>query len=245
MDAVIDEIRGRRIRIGDHWLSDFASCNYLGFDLHPAIIDSVQCELRRWGTHPSWSRLLGNPRLYVEIEEQLTDLLGAPDTLLLPTISIIHASVIPALAGDGTVLLDAHAHKTIYEGAVNARGDGGDAPSGPGKRPEALEKALRVAAHPGEPRLFCMDGINSMTGNAPDLSGVRPHLSRVRHDSLYVDDAHGFGVIGEDPSPAAPYGGAETASYGISASRMTTSSWSAASPSRTRRSWPFWRCPPR
>ena len=32
-DAVIDEIDGRMIRIGDQWLADFASCNYLGFDL--------------------------------------------------------------------------------------------------------------------------------------------------------------------------------------------------------------------
>src|SRR5579863_1033530 len=37
MDAIIEEIDGRRIRVGDHWLSDFASCNYLGFDVHPEI----------------------------------------------------------------------------------------------------------------------------------------------------------------------------------------------------------------
>ncbi len=89
MDAVIDEVQGRRIRIGNHWLSDFASCNYLGFDLHPEIIASVEPAVQRWGTHPSWSRLLGNPRPYVEIEERLTELLGAPDTLVLPTITLI------------------------------------------------------------------------------------------------------------------------------------------------------------
>src|SRR5262249_53320181 len=89
-DAVTDEITGRRIRIGDRWLTDFASCNYLGFDLEPEIIDSVEGALRRWGTHPSWSRLLGNPRLYLDIEDQLTELLGAPDTLVLPTITHIH-----------------------------------------------------------------------------------------------------------------------------------------------------------
>ena len=38
-DAVIDEIDGRMIRIGDQWLADFASCNYLGFDLDREIID--------------------------------------------------------------------------------------------------------------------------------------------------------------------------------------------------------------
>src|SRR5947209_12396979 len=32
-DAVIDEIDGRDIRIGDRWLTDFSSGNYLGFDL--------------------------------------------------------------------------------------------------------------------------------------------------------------------------------------------------------------------
>ena len=76
MDAVIDEVKGRKIRIGDKWLCDFASCNYLGFDLHPEIIASVEAELWRWGTHPSWSRLLGSPRIYVEIEEQFTELVG-------------------------------------------------------------------------------------------------------------------------------------------------------------------------
>ena len=74
-DAVIDEVRGRRIRCGDHWLTDFASCNYLGFDLDPQIMASIDPQVRRWGTHPSWSRLLGSPRLYPQIEERLTDLL--------------------------------------------------------------------------------------------------------------------------------------------------------------------------
>ena len=98
-DAVIDEIDGRMIRIGDTWLADFASCNYLGFDLDREIIASVPEQLERWGTHPSWSRLLGSPRLYEEIEERLTELTGAEDTLVLPTITLIHMSVIPVLAG--------------------------------------------------------------------------------------------------------------------------------------------------
>ena len=80
MDAVIDEIDGRMIRIGDHWLADFASCNYLGFDLDREIIEAVPAYLDAWGTHPSWSRLLGSPALYEEIEERLTDPARAPRT---------------------------------------------------------------------------------------------------------------------------------------------------------------------
>ena len=105
-DAVIDEIDGRMIRIGDQWLADFASCNYLGLDLDRDVIDAVPAYLDAWGTHPSWSRLLGSPVLYEEIETELTALLGSEDSLVLPTITHIHMSVIPLLAGSGTIFLD-------------------------------------------------------------------------------------------------------------------------------------------
>jgi 8-amino-7-oxononanoate synthase len=121
---VIDEVDGRMIRIGERWLADFASCNYLGFDLEPAIIESIPDYVRRWGTHPSWSRLLGSPALYGQIEERLTALLGCEDTLVLPTITLIHMSVIPVLAGSGTVLVDTRAHKTVYDGCQVAASHG-------------------------------------------------------------------------------------------------------------------------
>ncbi len=122
VDAVIDEVDGRRIRIGDRWLADFASCNYLGFDLDREIIEGIPAFLNAWGTHPSWSRLLGSPVLYERIEERLTTLLGCDDTLLLATITHIHMSVIPVLVGSGAVFVDGRAHKMIYDGYAIARG---------------------------------------------------------------------------------------------------------------------------
>jgi len=204
-DAVIDEVDGRRIRIGSHWLTDYASCNYLGFDLDPEIMAVIDEEIRRWGTHPSWSRLLGNPRLYVQIEEQLTELLRAPDTLVLPTITHIHMSVIPVLAGEGTILFDHTAHKTIYDGCVYARGLGASITPFNAADPQHLDDTLRAApARPG--RLVCMDGVNSMTGNVPDLPTIA-RICRAHGALLYIDDAHGFGVIGErSESETTPYG---------------------------------------
>jgi 8-amino-7-oxononanoate synthase len=195
MDAVIDEQRGRRIRIGDRWLSDFASCNYLGFDLDEEIVASIPEYLARWGTHPSWSRLLGSPRMYEEIEEQMTELLRCEDVLLLPTITHIHTSVIPVLVGDGTIFLDGRAHKTIYDGAMYAAGHGATVVRFRHNDADHLQEMMG-ASDPSLPRLIAMDGVNSMTGNAPDL---HPFAAIAReHDALlYVDDAHGFGVIGE------------------------------------------------
>lgn len=204
-DAVIDEVRGRRIRVGDHWLSDFASCNYLGFDLEPEIAAAIEPEVRRWGTHPSWSRLLGSPRIYPEIEEQLTELLQAPDTLVLPTITLIHSSVIPVLAGAGHIFMDAMAHRSIYDGCVTARATGATLHRFRAEDPDQLETLL-AAAPTGSSRLVCIDGVNSMSGNTPDLRTLAT-ICRKYDALLYVDDAHGFGVIGERTADeTTPYG---------------------------------------
>ncbi len=193
VDAVIDEIDGRQIRIGDRWLADFASCNYLGFDLDPEIMAAVPRYLERWGTHPSWSRLLGSPVLYEEIEGHLTTLVGAEDCLLLPTITHIHMSVLPVLAGEGTVFMDGRAHKTIYDGAMTARANGATIVRFAHNDVDELAEKLPGSAGP---RLIVIDGVNSMTGNAPDIPGYA-RLARQHDALLYVDDAHGFGVIGE------------------------------------------------
>jgi 8-amino-7-oxononanoate synthase len=203
-DAVIEEIDGRRIRIGEQWLADFASCNYLGFDLDPEIAAAIPVQVERWGTHPSWSRLLGSPALYPEIEERLTELLGCEDTLVLPTITLIHLSVIPVLAGGGTVFVDRRAHKTIYEGCQFASIRGARVERYEHDDLDDLEQLLRKDR--SKSRLICTDGVNSMTGNAPDLPAFA-ELAR-RYDAiLYVDDAHGFGVIGQRGSDElSPYG---------------------------------------
>ncbi len=195
MDAVIDEQVGRSIRIGDRWLTDWASCNYLGFDLDEEIMAAIPEYVAQWGTHPSWSRLLGSPRLYGEIEEQLTELLGCEDALLLPTITHIHMSVIPVLVGDGTIYLDGRAHKTIYDGAMVAVGHGANVVRFRHNDYEHLDELL-AASDPGAPRIVAMDGVNSMTGNAPDMAAFA-RVAREHDSLLYVDDAHGFGVIGE------------------------------------------------
>jgi 8-amino-7-oxononanoate synthase len=205
MDAVIDEQKGRRIRIGDQWLVDWASCNYLGFDLDEEIIAAIPEYISKWGTHPSWSRLLGSPRLYPEIEEQMTELLGSEDVLVLPTITHIHMSVIPVLVGDGTIFLDGRAHKTIYDGAMVAAGHGASIVRFRHNDFEHLEELIR-ASDPATPRMIAMDGVNSMTGNGPEMT----EFSRIAHEHdvlLYVDDAHGFGVIGErSPDETSAYG---------------------------------------
>jgi 8-amino-7-oxononanoate synthase len=142
--------------------------------------------------------------LYEQIEERLTALLGCEDSLVLPTITHIHMSVIPLLAGAGTIFLDARAHKTIYDGCQVARSRGAAVKRFRFEDPGHLDELLRAERDPA--RLVCMDGVNSMTGNAPDLREFA-RVAREHGALLYVDDAHGFGVIGErTPDETSPYG---------------------------------------
>ncbi|HET9641836.1 MAG TPA: pyridoxal phosphate-dependent aminotransferase family protein [Burkholderiaceae bacterium] len=205
LDPVIDEQLGRQIRVGNHWLPDWASCNYLGFDLDEEVIASTPELVARWGTHPFWSRLLGNPRPHLEIEEQLTDLLGSEDVMALPMITHIHMSVIPVLAGEGTILLHARAHKTLYDAAMVAAGRGAQVLRFGHNDSRHLESVIR-GFNALAPRVIALDGVSSMTANVCDL----PEFSRIalQYDALlYVDDAHGFGVIGErSPRESCPYG---------------------------------------
>jgi 8-amino-7-oxononanoate synthase len=70
---------------------------------------------------------------------------------------------------------------------------------------DELASMLRAAPTAG-PRLVCMDGVDSMTGNVPDIAGLA-RLCREYGAVLYVDDAHGFGVLGERrPDETSPYG---------------------------------------
>ncbi len=202
LDAVIDEIDRRQIRVGDQWLTDYASCNYLGLDLDQEIIGAVPDYLRRWGTHPSWSRLLGSPVLYEEIEDKLTELLGCEDSLVLPTITHIHMSVIPVLAGGGTIFLDSRAHKTIYDGCALAEARGAAVERFAHENLDHLERLLRDSGR-RRPGMICIDGVNSMTGNAPDLPAFAA-LAREYDAMLYVDDAHGFATRDRRRSPRWP-----------------------------------------
>jgi 8-amino-7-oxononanoate synthase len=203
LDAEVDEVDGRMIRIGGRWLADFASCNYLGFDLDPEIIAEVPAFLEAWGTHPSWSRGIASPELYPRVEAAVAELLGVEDVLAFPTLTHIHNGVLPALTAQGTVLVDRRAHLTIHDAAVIAKARGATVRRFRHNDVEHAARLLRTAT-PGRPRVICMDGINSMTGNAPDLPAFAA-VAREHDALLYVDDAHGFGVIGErdgyDPSP--------------------------------------------
>ncbi len=200
------EIQGRKIRVAeDHWVTDFASCNYLGLDLDPEVEETVHPNIKKWGVHPSWCRLVASPQIYNEVEQKLAKLIGTETTLILPTVTLISIGVIPALVGKtGAIFLDKSSHETMYEAAKIARDSGATLASYRQDDLDTLEKLLKEQEK--NPRkLIVVDGVYSMTGDYIQLLKLVA-LAKKYNAILYIDDAHGFGVVGENPTEEMPLG---------------------------------------
>jgi myxalamid-type polyketide synthase MxaB len=203
--VIADKQDRRRVLCGGRWRYDFASCNYLGLDLHPEVRAAIPPALAEWGVHPSWTRAVASPRPYDELERELAAFVGAPTTLVFPSISLLHMGVLPLLAGhDGVILKDAEAHHSIHEACLRAQANGTEWAAFPHGDVAQLERKL-TRQRPGRTKIIATDGVYSMGSTHPPLLDYA-RLAKQHNAILYVDDAHGFGIIGEKPDADLPYG---------------------------------------
>ncbi len=199
-----DDQKDRQVWIDGRWMTDFASCNYLGLDLHDEVIEAIEPALRRWGVHPSWTRAVASPAPYRQLESALAGLIGASDTVVFPALTLLHLSVLPVLATPaGTILIDRAAHQSLQQAAELAAGRGTTVTAFDHGDLAELDRLLATEA--GGPRVIVVDGVYSMSGRPAALIELS-ELAK-RHDAvIYVDDAHGFGILGENPTEQSPYG---------------------------------------
>lgn len=204
----VDHQQGRAVVIGGRVRHDFASCNYLGLDEHPEVIAAIPEMLSRWGVHPSWTRAVASPAPYLELEERLAKLIGAPEVLVFPNVAMVNLGCLPILAGPrGTIIADTKAHNTIHEACEVARSRGIDYLQFRHGDLDDLRRLL-VQQHEHRPLVIALDGVYSMNISYCGLHELAA-VAREHEALLYVDDAHGFGILGESPgSPGTgrPYG---------------------------------------
>ncbi|MCP4113167.1 MAG: aminotransferase class I/II-fold pyridoxal phosphate-dependent enzyme [Desulfobacteraceae bacterium] len=195
----------RKLKINGKDFIDFASCNYLGLDYHPYVMDSISKLVRKWGTHPSWARFVASPDPYFELEEKLAEFIKAPTTVVFPCIALMNTGVLPILAGPrGVILCDTVAHHTIQEACQLSIMKGIMCVHFQEDDIDHLEKQLKRFQHKS-PLLIAVDGVYSMSARYIDLPAYSA-LAKKYNAQLYVDDAHGLGVIGENPTEDIPYG---------------------------------------
>lgn len=175
-----------------HYLS-FCSNDYLGLANHPDLIGAMQSAAQASGVGSGASNLItGHHRYHDNLEKQLAKFVQMPAALLFSTGYMANIGVISALMGrNDAVFADKLNHACLNDGAFLSRAAFHRFPH---NDVIALEVLLKnsTAKH----KLIAADAVFSMDG---DMSPLPAYLALCeKYDAyLYVDDAHGFGVLGE------------------------------------------------
>ena len=187
----------------------FCSNDYLGLANHPQLIAALQQGAQEWGVGAGAAHLVsGHFAPHHQLEQQLAAFVGKPAALLFSTGYMANLGTVQALVGKGdSVFADKLNHASLNDAMLLSRAEikryrHGDM---------AQLAQLLAQTHSGR-KLIITDAVFSMDG---DIAPLRELLALCeQHDAwLYVDDAHGFGVLGEQ-------GRGSLAHFGIASPRI-------------------------
>ena len=176
-------------------LISFCSNDYLGLANDPALIDAACTGARQWGVGSGASHLVsGHLEPHEALEQRLAAFTGFARALLFSTGYMANLGIVPALVGRGdAVFADKLNHASLIDAAQLAKTQGADSQRYAHGDLAALERLL--AASTAKRKLILTDAVFSMDGDVAPLAGLFELAERF--DAwLVVDDAHGFGVLG-------------------------------------------------
>jgi 8-amino-7-oxononanoate synthase len=187
----------------------FCSNDYLGLACHPQLIAALQQGAQRYGVGAGAAHLVsGHFEAHDQLEKQLAAFVGKPAALLFSTGYMANLGVVQALAGRGdTVFADRLNHASLNDAMLLSRA------TVQRYRHNDIAQLDTLLAQSGKGRkLICTDAVFSMDGDRARL----PELLALceAHDAwLLVDDAHGYGVTGEQ-------GRGSLSHFGLDSSRI-------------------------
>ncbi len=171
----------------------FCSNDYLGLANHPKLIQAMQNAAQESGVGSGASALVtGHHRHHDHLEKQLAQFVDMPAALLFSTGYMANIGVLGALLGrEDAIFADKLNHACLNDGgyyslATFNRFAHNDV--------YALEKLLEASK--AQHKIIAVDAVFSMDG---DMAPLAEYLALCeKYDAyLYIDDAHGFGVLGE------------------------------------------------
>jgi len=198
---LLESAQGAHIRVDGREVLSFCSNDYLGLANHPALIAAVQESAATAGVGGGASHLItGHHRLHHEVEDALAGFVGLPRALLFSTGYMANIGIVTALVGRGdAVFADRLNHASLNDAVVLSRAE---LKRYPHNDMAVLEQLLKVSK--AKRKLVLADAVFSMDG---DMAPVADMLALCeRYDAwLMLDDAHGFGVLGNGRGILAEY----------------------------------------
>jgi 8-amino-7-oxononanoate synthase len=171
------------------------SNNYLGLTHHPHVIEKAKKAIEDFGTGCTGSRFLnGNLTLHEELEEKLAKYLGHEKALVFSTGMQANLGALSALCGPkDCMLFDSENHASIIDAG---RLSLGTIFKYKHNDMESLEEQLESNVSRFNRVIIVADGVFSMTGDIMKLPETVA-LAKKYGALIYVDDAHGLGVMGD------------------------------------------------
>lgn len=187
---------------GVHYVN-FCSNDYLGLASDPRLAAAAYRALTLFGTGSGAAPLVSGYNVeHARLEEELADFLRCPRVLLFSSGWAANLGVLRAVLGRGDLLLaDELNHASLIDGGRLSRADYRRVAH---CNVKAFADALAAETDDSRRALVVSDSVFSMDGDLADLPG----LSRVANDfgaTVMIDDAHGFGVLGERGAGAPEY----------------------------------------
>jgi len=171
----------------------FCSNDYLGLANRPELIAVMQKAAGDSGVGSGASNLItGHHRYHDSLEKQLARFVDMPAALLFSTGYMANIGVLGALMGRGdAIFADKLNHACLNDGGYFSYADFHRYPH---NDVAALEKLLQAST--AKHKMIAADAVFSMDG---DIAPIPEYLALCeKYDAyLYLDDAHGFGVLGE------------------------------------------------
>ena len=192
---IFDKQEGTRVfKDGKEYVM-LSSNDYLGLREHPKIKEAGIEALKKWGSSTTGARLANGGRsFHRELEEELASFIGKEACHVFSAGYLACASAITGFADRKDIIYaDKNLHSSLWSGIKLS---GSHCERFAHNHPEHLRQILEDE-DPETAKLIVLEGIYSMEGHIarlPELTSVAKEFNSF----LILDDAHGFGVLGDN-----------------------------------------------
>jgi len=183
------------IQINGNWLINFSNNDYLGLSQDVSIKKAIISGIKKYGNGGTSSHLVsGHTEIHQNIENITKNNIGFESSILFSSGYLANLGLITTISDkDSFIYADKLNHASLNDACILSRSKFFRYPH---SDMEALENLLKKN-NTKKNKLIVTDGVFSMDG---DLANIPKLLELAqKYDAyLYIDDAHGYGILGKN-----------------------------------------------
>ena len=191
----LQSAQGAWVKIDGRKLLNLCSNNYLGLANNPEVKKAMQEAIESYGVGAGAVRsIAGTMEIHIKLEEKIAQFKHMESSLVYQGGLLANLGTIPALVGkEDLVFSEELNHASIIDGV---RLSSAQRVVFSHVSAKDLEEKLKAERQKGKRALIVTDGVFSMDGDIAPLK-EEAELGEKYDSMVYVDDAHGEGVLGD------------------------------------------------